>query len=147
MLFERLEIFLAILIEPAIDPDQVAVDRDFFLMECDRADGSGGVFADAWQRKKLRFAHRDLASEGLDDFEGGFVEISPPGIVAQPFPKLQDILFAPLRERDDGGELLQETKIISPDRVDLGLLEHDLRKIDVIRRGILPPRHMAAVGI
>jgi hypothetical protein len=147
ILFDAFQPVFFVFGEPAKDPDQVAIDRDFLLVEGNGTDGAGSVFAHARQRKKIFLGGRDFALKGFDDFEGGFMKVSPPGVIAEPFPEFEDVFFAPLGEILNARELLQEAEIIGSYGVDLSLLKHDLRKVDVIRGGVFPPRHMPAVGL
>ncbi len=62
----------------------------------------------------------------VDYKAGGAVEVSCATVVAEPLPGLEDPVLGGSRQVPDGRKGLQEPLIVGDDRLDPGLLEHDL---------------------
>ena len=82
---------------------------------------------------------------------GAGMQVARPRIIAKPGPHAQDIVERGARQRPDVGPARDELLEVGPDRLDPGLLQHDLGKPDPVRVGQLagrrPPRQLAPVPV
>src|SRR6202034_440808 len=138
-------------IKPRDDALDIAVDRRPRSVECDGRDGRRGIGADAWQIAKALFARRYLTVMLLDYDAGASMQITGTGVIAEAGPGFEHIVERRRRQRPYIGPARQKARVIGPDRLDRGLLQHDFGQPDAIRIGALPlrgaPVQPAAVGV
>ena len=138
-------------IKPRDDALDIAVDRRCRRIERDGRDGGRGIGADAGQIAKVLFACRDLTAVPLDYGAGAGVQIAGAGVIAETGPGLEHLFERCRRQRPDIGPARQKARVIGPDRLDCGLLQHDFGQPDAIRLGALarrrPPRQPAAMAV
>ena len=79
------------------------------------------------------------------------VQVSRAGVIAEPGPGLEHVVERRRRQRLHIRPARQEFRVIRPDRLHGGLLQHDLRQPHVVRVGPLArrgtPRQMAAMPV
>ena len=80
-----------------------------------------------------------------DDLPGRLVKLPCAAIVAQSFPKAQDLLLIGLGQSVDRGQGGQETQEVRLDGFHLRLLEHDFAQPDRVRVARAAPRQIAGV--
>lgn len=113
-------------VEPAEDPGDIAIEDGCGLVERDAADGAGGVPANAGQREQLRDGLGQPTGAAVGDDLGGALEVAGASVVTEALPEFQDRRHRGLGQGLDGGEGLHPPIPVRDDRLDLGLLEHDL---------------------
>ena len=131
--------------EPGQHAQHVAVHGRGRQIETDRADRPGGVVSDPGQGPDGCIVMREDAVELRRHSLRGFLQVSHPGIVAQPLPELVQqlgIRRGQRRQLRHGG---QKAGIVALDGLHAGLLEHDLREPDVIGLPVLPPGQVPGV--
>ena len=101
------------------------------------SDRPGRVGAHAGQLPEIVHLGGDHAAGSAHDDAGRLMEVAGAGIVAEALPGLEDAVLAGPGERPHVGKLLQEPLVVGDDRVDAGLLEHDLGHPDPV--GVLRP--------
>jgi len=75
----------------------------------------------------------------------GLVEIAGPGIVAEALPEPQNLLLLRLRQAGEVGKGGKPARKVGKYPFHLRLLEHDLRKPDVVGLIFPPPGQVASV--
>jgi hypothetical protein len=102
------------------------------LIECDTADGAGGVTADAGQcQHSVEFA-REFAVALFHDNLGSALHVADAGVIAKAFPEFMDFFRSGFGQGADVRQSLHPTLPIRQDGFDLGLLEHDFGDPDGI---------------
>ena len=150
---KRLGIFACLRCQDAVfvagesgkDAQQVAVDGGDRFAECDGADRGRRVRADPRQFSKIGRAGGHLPAIVLHEDHGGLVQVADTAVVAEPLPQFQIGVFVRGSECGDIGERFQETRIVPLHGLNTGLLQHDLRNPDMVRRRVLAPREDPAV--
>ena len=119
--------------QPAEDPHRVGFQDRPPLVEGDGEDRPRRVAANARQSlDRLGIAGEAAVVVG-DDLPGGLVELPRAAIVAQSFPKPQDLLLIGLRQRANRGQGGQKPLEVRLDGFHLRLLEHDFAQPDGVR--------------
>ena len=90
---------------------------------------------------------RQLPGVVADDELGGFVQITPPAVIAQALPVFEYRILPRPSEFFNRGKAFHEPIEIRHNRGDLCLLEHDLRNPHRIWRAILTPRQITSIGM
>ena len=138
-------------IEPRDHPLDVAVDRHRPPAERDRRDRRRGVAADAGQRPQAILGVGKMSAVLRRHRLRAGVQVARAGVVAEPGPGLEHVVERRCGERFDIRPARQEFRVIRPDRLHGGLLQHDLGQPDVIGIGPLArrgtPRQMAAMPV
>src|SRR6202034_1316608 len=138
-------------IKPRDDALDIAVDRRPRSVECDGRDGRRGIGADAWQIAKALFARRYLTVMLLDYDAGASMQITGTGVITEAGPGFEHVVERGRRQRPYIGPARQKARVIGPDRLDCGLLQHDFGQPDAIRIGALPrpraPGQLAAMAV
>ena len=138
-------------VEPRHDAFDVAIDRRRAPIERNRRDGSCGVWADARQFAQSILGVGKVSAVRLRDRLCASVQVARAGVVAEPRPKLENIVEACCRKRLDGRKAGQKSFEIWSDGFDRRLLQHDFGQPDAVRIAFLPvrraPRQLAAVAI
>ena len=101
--------------------------------------------------RKAVFACRNFAAVPLDHDAGAGVQIAGAGVIAEAGPGLEHVVERRRRQRPNIGPARQKARVIGPDRLDRGLLQHDFGEPDAIRIGALArrraPRQLAAMAV
>ena len=134
-------------VQPANYPDDVAVHRGHGHIIGNGSNGAGGIGADAPDPSQGLRIPGDFPAEFLADLLRSPVKVPGPGIVPQPFPHLQHILFPGLRQRPDRRKAGHEARIIIPHGVHPGLLQHNLADPGSVGIPDSPPGHLPGVFI
>lgn len=125
---------------PGEDARDVAVDDGNALAVEHRGERGGRVGADARhggpRRRRMRPARRGDHLRSLE-------EVARARIVAEPFPRLEDVGLVGGGERLHGREALQEARVVRQHGGVRRLLHHDLAQPAGVGRGLEPPRHRA----
>ena len=129
----------------------IAVHRHRRQIEGDRGDRRGGVVADARQRTQRRQIGWKLSAMVLHDRAGASVQITRPRVIAEPGPDPQHVIEAGCGERGHARPALNKAREIRRDRLDRGLLQHDLGQPDPIGIGprtfARPPRQNPPMAV
>src|SRR5690606_3218524 len=117
--------------ETAEQTDRVRLQDRGRHIEGDRQNRPSGVTPDPGQtQSSLKIARKHSAVFG-DDYLRRAVKLPRSAIVAETFPKPENLLLVRVGECRDGRQGSQETLEIRDDSRDLRLLEHDLAQPDV----------------
>ena len=92
--------------------------------------------------KSARVA-KDLSQQQLADLLRRLLHIPDPRIIAESLPELQKPFLRAKRKRSDVRILRDEAFIIRPHGIHPGLLKHDLRNVDMVRRRVRSPGHIS----
>ena len=117
----------------------VPVHHGVGLIEGDAQYGRGDVIPDSRKCPKILPAIGDAAGAVLDQHSGGAVQVARPGVIAQAFPKLENVLQVGAGQFAQGREALDKPPVVGQGRVDLGLLQHHFGNPDAVRVARLPP--------
>ena len=80
-----------------------------------------------------------------DDLPGGLVQVAGPGVIAESGPQVQHFILLGFGQILHRRKPFDKTLEIGDHGGDLGLLEHDLRQPDLVRRFVeLPGQGFAA---
>ena len=118
--------------EPAQDTDDVGIDQRTRHLKRDRQDRPRGIPTDTRQGFDFRCGPGKLSAKLLRDHLRGAVQIAGAGVVAEPRPVLQNLLYRSHRQRFYGWKSLQKPQKERNHRRHLRLLQHDLRNPDRI---------------
>ena len=72
------------------------------------------------------------------------MQVARSGVVAQPCPVMQDVVYGRISQLAQSREALHKTQVIVDHRRYLGLLQHDLADPDAIGIDLLLPRQIVA---
>ena len=126
------------------DPGDVRVDGSGALFESEARDRTGGVISDTGQRHQDGGVVRECAVVMPNDRTGESVEICGSPIVAEALPGFSDASGTRICEPLDGGEAVEEPRVVLGDAADLCLLEHEFGNEHVIRIAGAPPWQVSA---
>ena len=129
----------------------IAVDRARAAVEGDRRDRGRRIGADAGEREQRLLGVGKPSVVALDHGSRAGVQVAGTRVVAEPGPELQHVVERRGGELRDRRKALEEARIIRSDRLDGGLLQHDLGEPDPVGIGPLagarPPRQHAAMAV
>ena len=111
----------------------IAVDRRGARPEGNGSDGRRGIAADAGKLAQLRFGLGEVAAVLVRHDAGAGMEVAGAGVVAEPGPDGEHLAELGAGERLHVGPAAQEIGIAGRDRLDRGLLQHDLAEPDFVR--------------
>ena len=123
----------------------VAVHDRLGLVERDAADRAAGVTPHSRQRQHASQVAGEAPAKLVADLLGRLLQVARPRVVAEAFPKFDHRVVVGSGERFDVRELLHPPLPIRDHRLDLRLLQHDLRHPDCVRIARPPPRQIAGV--
>ena len=115
------------------------------MVESDAGHGAGGVGAEAGQSEEGLLCGWDLSAQVLQDDLGGGVQVASPGIIPHARPEPENPLERGSGQVGERGEGLKEAIVIGKNRLDAGLLEHELRDHDFIWVPGFPPGEVSFV--
>ncbi len=137
--------------QPRHDALDVAVDRRRARVERDRRDRGRRVGPDARQRGERRLGLGELPAVALRHIFGARVQMARPRVVAEPGPRLENVVERRARERLDARKAREEARVVGRDRLHGGLLQHDLGEPHPVGISALAgrraPRQPAAVAV
>jgi len=90
---------------------------------------------------------REFAAELFYQHPGRLLEVAGAAVVTEPLPEFHQPFVVDFCQRFQRRELGHEALVIGADRLDAGLLEHDLRDPDAIGRRVVAPRQNPFVRI
>ncbi len=127
------------------DPEAVRLECELRTTERDGGDGPGDVRSDPGQGLELGDAPGQVAPVLLDEASGGGMEVVSPGVVAGPFPDLEDPFDRCPGERLDVGEGSYEPFEVRGRLVDASLLQQHLGDPDPVRVPVGAPGKRSTV--
>ncbi len=128
------------------DTLHVAVHAGHLLIEGRAGDGPGGVGPHAGQSEDVGVAAGENPAVPLHDGTGGSLNVARPAVIAEPFPRLEHVLF---RRFGYGGHVwkaFHPAQEVPDPPVHLRLLHHDFRDPRAVGVVVVAPRQGAAVG-
>ena len=127
--------------------DPVHVHHGRIDSECNGTDGRRRIRTDA--RKILKFPGglRHNAAMLLHNLQGSPVQIADTAVVAQSLPEFGAEIFVCFCESFNGRKGIQEPFVVVTNCFDAGLLQHDFREPDMIRRRIRAPGQNTSVVV
>ena len=131
--------------KPRQHPENIAVEHGAGSVVSGRADGRGGIVADAPQRADLVVRPGKHASEPLRDLPRRSVQVARTAVIAEPLPCLEHLVLRSGGQRPDVGKALREAQVIVHALRDAGLLEDNLGEPYAVRIAGASPRQIAAV--
>ena len=124
------------------DAQHVAVHGGGGVFKADRADRARRVVADARKRADICGVTRKNAAVPLDDLPRRLLQVARAAVVAEPLPQLEQLVLGRVGQRADVGQRFEKPLVVADDRLDAGLLEHDLRHPHMIGFAVAPPRQI-----
>ncbi len=122
-------------IKPRHHPLDIAIDHDGALVKSNRGEGGGGVGANAGKRAPALLVLREDAVQIMSDINSGLMQPAGAGVIAKPGPGAHDILPLRIGERLHIGPARQKGLKIRDDSRHQCLLQHDLRKQNLVGPG------------
>jgi hypothetical protein len=119
--------------EAGKDADDVAVEDGERVAERERGDGGDRVWPEPGQGGQGGGIGREFAAMVADEEFCRFMDLAGAGVVAEAFPKLEDVLQRGGGEGGGIGKPGHKPPEIGHDGVHPGLLEHDFRNPDGVR--------------
>ncbi len=132
-------------VPPGDDPEAVRLERGDGDPEREARHRGRGVGAEAGQFRELLRTGGEAASEP-NDLARGLVQAVGAGVVAGPFPELQDLLALGRRERGKVRKPRDEPLVVRDRLLHPRLLEEHLRDPDAVGVPVVPPRERSTVG-
>ena len=122
----------------------VAIEYGLAAASRQRLDGGSGGAADARQLGEQLARIGQLAAVLADDALRGAMQVARARVIPEPRPQVQHRVERGGGQRCDIREAVHEALVIGDYGRNLGLLQHDLRDPDPIRRGLVLPRQCVA---
>ncbi len=137
--------------QPRHHPLDIAVDRRDLRPVGDRRHRRRRIGTDARQRRQHRLVVGKSAAVHRSHRLRALVQISRAAVVAEPGPGDEHIVDAGARKRLDRRPAPQELEVVGNDRLDHGLLQHDLAEPHPVGIGLLSrwisPGQIAALAV
>lgn len=124
--------------EAGDDPDDISIDASVGAAEGDAGNGGRCVGTDPFKLTPACCGARQLVPEGRDVLRKR-MQATCTGVVAEPFPVFQNRAFLGRGKALQVRETLHPTGEVGQNRLDLGLLQHELRHDGRIKGRVHPP--------
>ena len=127
------------------DAENVSVNGGNGQAEGDGSDGSGGIVADAGEGAQKGFVGGHFAAVIADDHLRGLLQVAGAAVIAEAFPKFQELILGGGGKVENGGKGFKEAGVVGLDGFHAGLLEHDFGDPNAVGVAGMPPRQIAGV--
>lgn len=126
----------------------VAIENRCAQVHAEAGNGAGGGAADAGQAGERIDVGGKFAGKFLHHLLRGLVQVARARVIAEAGPVMQHVIHRRTRQRLHVRKTLHEAFEVRNHGADLGLLQHDFRYPDAVRRDLLlPGQVLAAVPV